>query len=81
MRCSSVSNFACRVSTVAASLVMRTARSAVVGSVIGDEMDGVGEGGAAAAGRWNGDAVDEDRLECDNRLSRALAPRVAGPRL
>jgi hypothetical protein len=35
-------------------LVMRAARSAVVGSVIGEDMDGLGDGGAVVvgAGAW-----------------------------
>ena len=81
MRCSSISNLTCRVSTVTVNLVMRAARSAVVGSAIDEEMDEVGDDGAAGVGRWGGSVVVEDRLDRDTRLSRAPASRVPGPRL
>ena len=45
------------------------------------EVDGAAEvGGLVVAGGGGGGAVaDEERLEADTRLSRALAPKVGGP--
>lgn len=66
------------------------ARSAVVGSSMvdvteaaadGDEKGGLG-GGTEVEGFCGGDAEeDEECLESDTRLSRALGPSVARPRL
>ena len=69
-RCSSASNLAYSVSTVAVNLVMRAARSAVDGATM---VVGVacGLGGCGS----------EDRLDRDTRLSRAPMPKTAGPRL
>ena len=59
------------------SLVMRAASSAVIGSAIG-------EGGAAATAgglEVEVEVVEEERLDADTMLSRALAPKTGGPRL
>jgi hypothetical protein len=63
-------------------------RSVVDGSAMGEDMeaaevDGAAEvGGVVVAGGGGGGAVvDEERLEADTRLSRALMLKVAGPRL
>ena len=64
---------------------MSLAKSAVVGSAMGDDMEvvedegEVGTDGVAAAGWAGGGAAEEERLEADTRLSRALAPKVGGP--
>ena len=66
---------------------MSLAKSAVVGSAMGDEteaVDGEGEDGGAAAGAagaagGGGAGVDEDRRKPDTMLSRALVPKDAGP--
>ena len=61
---------------------MKAARSAVEGcSAMDDETDDDRDEGAAAVGDGSGGVACEDRLECDTRLSRALALRVAGPPL
>ena len=61
----------------------------VVGSAIGEVTDVVSEGGegkaagdgdGAGAVGFGGGAVEE-RMEADTRLSRASAPKTAGPRL
>jgi len=66
---------------------MSLAKSVVVGSAMGDDMEAVedegevGTDGVAAAGWAGGGAAEEERLEADTRLSRALVPKTAGPRL
>jgi len=64
---------------------MSFAKSAVVGSAMGEDMEAVedegevGTYGVVAAG-WAGvGAAEEERLEADTRLSRALVPKTAGP--
>jgi hypothetical protein len=48
---------------------------------MGEDADGVGGDGAVEVSRGTGDVVEEDRLDRDTRLSRASAPKTAGPRL
>jgi hypothetical protein len=65
---------------------MSFAKSAMVGLAMGEDMEAVedegevGTNGVAVAG-WagGGAAEEEERLEADTRLSRALAPKVGGP--
>lgn len=65
---------------------MSLARSDVVGSAMGDmeAAEGVGEAGVegmVVAGFGGGAEVEEERLEVDTKLSRALVLKVAGPQL
>jgi len=86
--CCSAATWPWRLLIEADRVSMSFAKSVVVGSAMGDDMwavedEGeVGIGGMVAAG-WTGGgaAEEEDRLEADTRLSRAWAPRVAGPLL
>ena len=62
------------------------ARSAVDGSAMGEDMEAVEDEGevgtdGVVAARWasGGAAEEEECLEADTRLSRALAPKVGGP--
>lgn len=74
---------ACRLSTVAANDLMRAARSAVVGLPIVEVIEAVEDSselgtagdGAGAVGFSGGVVVEEERLEPDTWLSRALVPR------
>jgi hypothetical protein len=81
VRCLSVSNLVCRVSTVVVNLVMRAVRSTVVSSAMGGDSNDVGGESAAEVGMGTDDVVEEDRLDHDTRLSRASTPKTAGPRL
>ena len=64
---------------------MSLAKSAVVGSAMGDDMEAVedegevGTDGVAAAGWAGGGAAEEERLEADTRLSRVSVLKVASP--
>jgi len=60
-------------------LVTRAASSAVVGSAISEEMDGAG--GAAAVDGLAEEEAEEECLDVDTRLSRALVHKTGGPRL
>lgn len=66
-------------------MVLRSLGSAMFGA--DDAHDEEGELGSAAGGEGGAAAADgevdrpEDRLDLDTRLSRALNPWVAGPRL
>ena len=61
------------------SLVMRAASSAVVGSAISEEMDGADD--AAVVDGLAEEEAEEERLDADTSLSRALVPKTGGPRL
>jgi hypothetical protein len=58
---------------VVVNLAMSVARSVMVGSAIGDEIDGVGDGGVVGGGVseegawWGWLEVEEDLLEDDTR--------------
>ena len=71
--CWSVSTLGWSVSTVVVNLAMSVARSAMVGLAIGDEIDGVGDGGVVGGGAseegawWGWLEVEEDLLEDDTR--------------
>ena len=75
--CWIASTLAWRVSRFVVSLRVMAAGSARVGSAI-EWTEGNGEGGAVGFG---GVMDDEERLEVDTRLSTALMPKTAGPRL
>jgi hypothetical protein len=81
VRCPSVSNLVCRVSTVVVNLLLRAARSAVVSLAMGGDSYGVGGDDVAEVGRGTRDVVEEDRLDNDTRLSRALMLKTTGSRL
>jgi hypothetical protein len=71
----------CRDATVVVRVSISFARSAVVGSDMAEGIDATADGGERA--EWVGGTADGDEecLVAKTRLSRALGPRVAGPRL